>query len=585
MEIAIVLGLLVVAIVLFSTERVGVDVVTGLLLVVLVITSILSPGEAFAAFGTEFIVMLASIYVITAAVETSGVLDELAGRLSRTRPARMVGLMLWLLPFTALLSAFMNNTTLTALLIPPVLALAKKSKLPTSKILMAVAFASIVGGTCTVIGTSTNIVVSAYLLEHGIATIGMFDFFDIGLVLVAVTVVYMLTLGSWLMPLREAPEEVPEGKTRHYTSEIHVLPDSSLIGTAVGASELTASGFEVLSVQRGGQQIFSSLGMRYEEGDVVLVQGDLDTLFAVKEKAGIDIVADKLLADQGNNKGLKLTEVLIPVSSDLVGRTIKQARFMERYGLAVAAMHRAGARLTSHLGKLKLRVGDVLLVQGPPDALRTLNDQHNLILLEEHMPDPRRVRKGYLTIGLFLVAIVLSATGLVPTAIAFMSAALATVVLRITESVKAYASIDWRLIILIGGMTAMGTAMVNSGADVFLSSWVMKLCAPLGVQGTLAGFMVLTVLLTQPMSNAAAALVVLPIAISAATALEVSPVTFGMAVMLSASISLITPFEPSCVLVYTPGRYRFLDFVRVGGPLTVLLLVVIFFMVQRQWPL
>ena len=131
----------------------------------------------------------------------------------------------------------------------------------------------------------------------------------------------------------------------------------------------------------------------------------------------------------------------------------------------------------------------------------------------------------------------------------------------------------------------MGTAMVNSGADQFLSSWVVKLCAPMGVQGTLAGFMVLTVLLTQPMSNAAAALVVLPIAISAATALGASPVTFGMAVMLSASISLITPFEPSCVLVYTPGRYRFTDFLRVGGPLTAILLVVVFFLVQRQWPL
>jgi len=161
MEIALVLGLLVAAIILFSTERVGVDVVTGLLLVVLVVTGILTTREAFEAFGTDFIVMLASIYVITNAVETSGVLDEVANRLSRSKPAKVVGLMLWLLPFTALLSAFMNNTTLTALLIPPVLALAKKSKLPASKLLMALAFSSIVGGTCTVIGTSTNIVVTA----------------------------------------------------------------------------------------------------------------------------------------------------------------------------------------------------------------------------------------------------------------------------------------------------------------------------------------------------------------------------------------------------------------------------------------
>ncbi len=585
MEIVLVLGLLVAAIVLFSTERIGVDVVTGLLLLVLVLTGILSPAEAFAAFGTEFIVMLASIYVITASVETSGVLDEVAGRLSRSRPAKVVGLMLWLLPFTALMSAFMNNTTLTALLIPPVMALARKSKLPASKILMAVAFASIVGGTCTVIGTSTNIVVSAYLKEKGIATIGMFDFFDIGLALVAVTVVYMVTIGRWLTPAREASLEGPTGSVRHYTSEIRVLPESSLIGTPVGASELTANGFEVLSVKRGAVQIFGTWGLRYQAADVVLVQGDVDTLLAVKVRAGVEIMADELLAEQGHSAGVKLAEVLIPESSDLVGRTIKQARFMERYGLAVAAMHRAGERLTGHLGTLKLRVGDVLLVEGSPDALRILNDQHHLILLEEHTPDPERLRKGYITLGLFLAAIVLSTTGLVPTAIAFMGAALSTVLLRITESVKAYASIDWRLIVLIGGMTAMGTAMVNSGADVFLSTAVMKVCAPLGVQGTLAGFMVLTVLLTQPMSNAAAALVVLPVAISAAGALDVSPVTFGMAVMLSASISLITPFEPSCVLVYTPGRYRFLDFVRVGGPLTLMLLCVIFFMVQRQWPL
>jgi Na+/H+ antiporter NhaD/arsenite permease-like protein len=169
--------------------------------------------------------MLASIYVITAAVETSGVLDEVASRLSRSKVLRRWCLMLWLLPFTAIMfSAFMNNTTLTALLIPPVMALAKKSKLPASKILMAVAFASIVGGTCTVIGTSTNIVVSAYLKQHGIATIGMFDFFGIGLVLVAVTVVYMLTLRPLAHPVREAPEELEESPApRHYTSEIHVL--------------------------------------------------------------------------------------------------------------------------------------------------------------------------------------------------------------------------------------------------------------------------------------------------------------------------------------------------------------------------
>lgn len=585
MEIVIVLGLLVLAIVLFSTERIGVDVVTVGLLVILVVTGILNAQEAFAAFGSEFIIILASIFVVNSAIEGSGVLDVLADRISRTKVARVTGLLLWIFPFTALLSAFMNNTTVTALMVAPVLALAKRSSIVPSRILMAVAFASIVGGTCTLIGTSTNVAVSAYLTDHGIATLGMFDFLYIGVVLVGVTFVYMLTIGRWLLPERIDKTAGTAAPERTYTSEIRVKPGSGLIGTPVGQSELVRLGFAVVALVRDGRQRFQWKELTYQAGDVVLVRGHLEQLMAVKERTGIDIMADELMGYDAAKVPLKLIEVLIPANSGLVGRTVKEARLMQNYGMAVVAVHRAEKDLTEMIGRISLEVGDVLLVEGSADDLRDFHDQHNLVLLADFTPAPRRVRMGLATLGIFILAVVLGTLELVPLSVAFAGAALLTVLFGITTTERAYASIDWRLLVLIGGMSAFGTAMSNSGTDVYLSDAIISWCGGLGAPGVLAGFMVLTMLLTQPMSNAAAALVVLPVALKAAASLHVDPVTFAVAVMLSASISLVTPFEPSCILVYGPGRYRFFDFVRVGGLITLPLLAIIFFLVQWRWPL
>ncbi|MEO8588253.1 MAG: SLC13 family permease [Flavobacteriales bacterium] len=585
MEIGIVLGLLALAIVLFSTEKIGVDAVTMGLLIILVLTHILTAQEAFTAFGSEFLVILASIFVINSAIESSGVLDALAERISRTKAAKVTGLLLWVFPFTALLSAFMNNTTVTALMIAPVLALAKRSAITPSRILMAVAFAGIVGGTCTLIGTSTNVAVNAYLVDHGIASLGMFDFLYIGATLVGVTFVYMLTIGRWLLPEREDKSAGTTPPERTYTSEIRVKQGSSLIGTRVGASELVRQGFAVVALVRDGRQRFQWKELNYQADDVVLVRGQLETLMAVKDRTGIDIMADELMGHAAAQGPLKLMEVLIPANSGLAGRTVKEARLMQNYGMAVVAVHRAEQEFTEMIGRITLEVGDVLLVEGSPDDLRDFHDQHNLVLLGEFTPVPRRVRNGFITLSIFIFAVVLGSLEWVPLSIAFAGAALATVLFRITSAEKAYASIDWRLLVLIGGMSAFGTAMANSGTDVFLSDAIISWFGPLGAEGVLAGFMVLTVLLTQPMSNAAAALVVLPVALRAASSLHVDPVTFAVAVMLSASMSLLTPFEPSCILVYGPGRYRFFDFVRVGGLITVPLLAIIFFMVQWRWPL
>lgn len=584
MDIVITLGLLLFAIVLFVTEKLSVDVVTMILLVALISTGILSPAEAFSAFGNEFIIILASIFIITKAIEESGVLDQLSLRIGQTGPAKATGIMLWVLPFTSFLSAFMNNTTVTALLIPPVMSLSKKSNIPASKILMPLAFASIVGGTCTLIGTSTNVAVGAYLSKNNIATIGMFDFTLLGIILTVIAFVYMMTIGRWLLPDRKEQEISEYYNVREYMSEIMILDDSPLIGQQATESDLNKLGFTVISVIRNKRKLYYLDERYFAKGDIVLVNGNIKDLLTVREKNGIDIVADTIQEDV-KIKDQKLFEVIIPANSKLIGSSVKSIGFKQRYGMVVVAISRSGETITQKIGTVTLEVGDLLVVQASPDNFKDFHDNHNLIVLDEHTHNPNRLRKGYITIGLFILAVILSSFELVPLSVAFLVVAILTIILKIVDADKVYDSIDWRLLILIGGMSAFGIAMVNSGADTFLSSFIVDIFQPLGPRGVLFGFMVLTVLLTQPMSNAAAALVVLPIAIQTAHLFHVNPVTFAMAIMLSASVSLATPFEPSCIMVYGPGKYKFFDFVKVGGILTLILMIVIFFGVQMYWPL
>jgi len=586
-EIAIVIGLLVLAVVLFSTEKFSVDVVTVFMLIVLVLTGIIDSKEAFAAFSSDFIVMLAAIFVLTSAIETSGVMDVLSDSVSKTRAAKLVGVLLWIMPFTAFLSAFMNNTTLTALLIPPLLSIARKSNINPSKLLMPMAFANIVGGNWTIIGTSTNIAVSGYLAKEGFGQLGIFSIMPIGLIMSGVYMVYMIAIGRFLLPDRAPGKLLEDYKVREYMSEVKILTGSGLVGQKVYESSLANSGFRILGIIRNEHKFYPGWNSTFQEDDLVLVNGNVKDLLAVKEKSGIDIRADTLdvFYSAASKDSMQLSEVLIPAKSRLIGNTVKATKFREHYGLVVVAIHRSGLNLTQKIGSVRLQVGDMLLVQGTAEKIADFHDQHNLLLLDDYQINPNRVRKGIITMVLFVLAVVLGSLEIIPLDIAFLSAALGTVLLKVIKPEEAYLNIDWRLLVLIAGMTAFGTAMKNSGADLWISNGFISVFDRFGPTGIMLGFMIITVLLTQPMSNAAAALVVLPVALQSAASLKVNPVTFAIAVMLSASISIITPFEPSCILIYGPGKYKFIDFIRVGGLLTLILMAVIFFLVPVFWPL
>jgi di/tricarboxylate transporter len=586
LDIAIVLSLLVTAIILFATEKISVDIITLLLLIALVATGILNPAEAFEGFSSDMIVILGSIFVIGGALQETGVLDELGSRLLKMASSSTNRLLLLLMGAAGSVSAFMNNTTVTAMLLPPVIGISRRARIPSSKLLMPLAYASILGGTCTLIGTSTNVAVSGYIERAGMQPLGLFEMTPVGLIILVVGVLYMITAGERLLPERREEPLTVDYAMREYLSEIIVLPNSPLIGQTSYDSDLTILDFRILKIIRGNQEIQPDARAAIREGDTLLVQGRIDNLMKVKKIEGIEIKPETTTGGVAlQTENMLVAEVLITPQSDLVGRTLKEAAFRQRFGLIVLAIYRHETSVREMIGDVMLRVGDLLLVQGTPDRIQMLQHDTGLAILGERQAPIFRKKHGLIAVGFFIAAVIVGGIGWVPLSICFLSAAVMTIVLRCISIERAYEFIDWRLLILIGGMTAFGIAMEKTGTAEFLAKSIIGLLQPFGVIAVLAGFFVLTILLTQPMSNAAAALVVLPIAISTAQQLGANERTFSIGVMLAASISFIAPFEPSCVLVYGPGKYKFMDFVKTGIGLTLVLFIVVLIVLPRFWPL
>ena len=586
LAIAFVLGLLVVAIVLFATEKLSVDIITFLLLIALVMGGVLTPAEAFEGFSNDIIIILGAIFVISGALQETGVLDMLGYRLLKVAGTSVNRLHFLIMSASSGVSAFMNNTTVTAMLLPPVVSIARRAKLSPSKLLMSLAFASILGGTCTLIGTSTNVAVSGYIKKSGMGAVGMFEILPIGLVIVAVGIVYMMVVGRWLLPDHKDTSLTTGYEIREYLSEIKVMPDSPLIGQRSFDSDLSILEFRILKIIRGKEELLPSSRVILEEGDTLLVEGKVETLMKVKKIEGIEINPELELGDLDlRSSNFRIGEMLITSLSELAGRTLKEANFRRHYGLTTLAIYRHGQSLRERIGDTVLRVGDLLLVQGPDDRIDALRNHPGLSILEEVGEASYDPRKGLLAVIFFVAAVVAGSLELLPLSIAFLSAAVLAILLRCISVEKAYGFIDWRLLILIGGMTAFGMAMEKTGAASYLADLVVSGMAPFGTWAILAGFFVLTIILTQPMSNAAAALVVLPIAIETANKLGANPRSFAIGIMLAASVSFIAPFEPSCILVYGPGKYKFLDFVKVGAGLTVVLAAVVLLILPVFWPL
>lgn len=584
MQIGIVLGLLVVAVILFATEKLSVDIITFILLIVLILSGILSPEEAFSGFSSDYIIILASIFVISGTLTETGVLDKIGSKMVKLVHKRKKLLLINATIVPGIISAFMNNTTVTALFIGPFMSVSKRLGISPSKVLMPLAFSSIIGGTCTLIGTSTNVAVSSALPQYGLETIGLFEITPIGLILFAVGAAYMILIGHLFIPERQKVGATEDEHLREYFSEIFIDSDCSLVGKKIADSGLKKH-FEIKRIIRNGNPLKVKEDTIIEKEDIYLVIANSEQLVKLKEIKGVVIRSEIKESGSEANSKIRLAEILITPKSSLVKKTIRESDFSSLYKIVVLAIHRMDEEIKNKMGDIKLQSGDLLLVQGSTENISKLRDESDFIVLEDFKPRLFLEKKGYITIGIFIAAVLIGSMDIFPLSVAFMIAGLVAVLFGIITPEKAYRYIDWRLLVLIGGMSAFGLAMKKSGASEFLANLIVKVSQPFGVYFILAAFVLLVVILTQPMSNAASALVVLPIAIETAKQLSVSPKSFAIAIMLGASVSFITPLEPASILVYGPGKYKFRDFIIIGFPVTLVMVAIIVALVPYFWPL
>ena len=591
--IAITIILLLVALVLFGTEKLPVDVVGIILVIGLVLTQVLTVQEAVLGFGNDIIITIAGLFVLVGGLIKTGLVDLIGRRLYKIAGNNEFLLTALIMAIAAISASVLKNTTTTAMFLPIVMGLADKAKIPPSRLLMPLAFGAILGGSCTLIGTSTNLAVSGAIQRYGLEPFSMFELTPVGIITVAVGMIYMLFVGRKLLPRRGGEESLTEQYAiREYISELLVLPESNLVGKTLGEANLNLElDLNVIGIIRDDKNIAPTPRERIRRRDLLIVEGTVTDILRVKEEVGLEIKPEFLLSDTVLETGeVELFEVMVMRDSRLAGRTLKDLSFRQTYDLTVLAVNRHGETFFKKLSDVALRFGDVLLVQGNRKTIEPFVVEGEMLLLEDVSASSMRIEKRPWAIAAFGLFLALSMVKVVsfglfeiPLAICVLLGVLLLLATKTVLHSELYDLIDFRLLVLIACMISFGTAMEKTGADIYMAGLIKTYFEQYGATAVLAGFFALTVFLTQPMSNQAAALVVVPVAVQTAALLGLNPRTFAVAVTYAASFSFITPLEPACVLVYTPGRYRFMDFVKVGAFLTIVVFIVSIILVPIFW--
>jgi di/tricarboxylate transporter len=588
-EIATFTGILVVAMVLFAIEWIAADVVAIGVLLALILTGLLTPEAAFAGFGSNTVIMILGLLILSAALKKTGVIELAGFAIVKLGGDEMRRLFAVIVIATTCLSAFISNTAATAFFLPLVMGVATRAGISPSRLLMPLAFAAISASSLTLIATSANLVVSGLMTQHGLAPLGLFELTAVGAPIAAASGLYMVTMGRRLTPERAPPgNDTDRFELKSYLTEVLIPARSPLIGKTIEESGLGDQlDLVILAVVRGDERMVGYRPtIRLASGDVLLVEGLRDNILKLKDRVGVEIKPEITLPTPNLEAGdTRLVEVILMPGSPLIGASLKSQRFRQRYGLQVLAINRHDGVLRSKLSEVRLRLGDVLLVQGHRAAIADLDDQKLSRVIGIVPTSSQRLRRAPIAILAFAGAILCASIGLMPFSVAALLGALVVFATGCITPEEAYREVQWRVVILIACMLAVGAAMQTTGAAAFFAAKIVGVTSSADPRMILGGFFLLTVGLTQPMSNQTAAAVIVPIAIQTAVALGLDPRAFAIVVAVAASCSFLTPLEPACLLVYGPGRYRVRDFLKVGTPLTILIFVIVMALVPIIWPL
>ncbi|MCP9234563.1 SLC13 family permease [Lewinella sp. JB7] len=569
------------AVILFVTEWLSVDLIAMLLVVALVVSGVISPQEGLAGFSNEATLTVAFMFVLSAALLKTGALQQVAGRMAarfRRQPKRAL---LFMIVVVALCSAFINNTPVVAVFIPVVNRIAATAKIKASKLLIPLSFASIFGGLCTLIGTSTNILVSGIALDHGGTGFSMFTLAPIGLVLLVVGATYLTYFGSRLLPDRDGDDSLAEKFALHdYLAEIVILDHPDLAGKRIMDSPLVRElDMDIIEVRREDQAFVLPPGdFRLVVGDTLKVRCDRKKILNLKDwvrlvdnSGSVRVMGTGLERDNSS-----LIEMVVTPDSEFIGKNLREVDFRRSYRAVPLAIRHREETMHEKLYNLPLTPGDVILAEVKSHYLHELQrieqqqDSPFILLSSDAITDFNRGR-FYFVSGLILSVIALATSGLLPISIAALLGVCVLVLGRTVTMSEAYESIDWKIIFLLAGALSLGRAMSNSGLDADIATLLTGSIYAWGPFALVAGLYLATNLLTEMMSNNATAALLAPVALACAEQVGIDPMPLLVTVAIAASASFMTPVGyQTNAMVYSAGRYRFLDFTRVGAPLSLI---------------
>jgi di/tricarboxylate transporter len=586
-NLIMVLAVIAVAMGLFVSGKLRVDIIALCVLAALLVLGLIRPDQALYGFTNQATATVAAMFVLSAGLVRTGLVRWFARQIDRLAGKSESRLILVLCVVIAFLSAFIVNTATVAIFIPVAIVLAKARKISTSRVLMPLSFASQFGGVCTLIGTSTNILVNSIAVEKGLAPFGLFEFAPLGIAMSLVGIGYLLIMTRWLPKRRGEVEQVDKYRLADYLAELRVTQKSPLIGKTWEQSKVSRdTKVELTNLFRGEKAVSRAANTKIREDDLLLLSGNVNKLIEMQGKYGLELQENVSVNDQQlSSSEIRLTEALIPPRSNLIGNTLQDSGFFRRYKATILAMQRRGKILRERLADIKLDTGDTLLIQGHKDDLSRLLNSANVIVTNELTELYMRKDRAIIALLMLLMVIILAVFNIVPIVVAVLLGAGGMVLGRCITVEEAYRAIDWKVIFLLGGIIPLGLALEQNGAALWLADTLLQSLGGFGPLMFLAALYLITAVLTETMSNNAAAAILAPIAITLALSMNADPRPFLIAITFAASTSFATPVGyQTNTMVYAPGGYRFFDFIRIGGPLNLIFWGVAVLLIPMLWP-
>jgi di/tricarboxylate transporter len=580
--------IIAIGVILFVRDYFSIDTTSILIMALFIVTGVLSPEEGFSGFNHPATLTLGCIFVISGGIFSSGILNGLSHRIIRLAKIHYSIALIVFCTISGVFSAFINDTAVVALLLPIALTVCRETNLSPGMLLMPISFAALFGGTCTLIGTSTNILVSSYAEKYGIKAFGMFEFSHAALCLLVIGFIYIFLVGPLLLPRKKNDEDELTKKAEQYITELHITTGCDDINVALEKSKLVKEfNVNILSVLRQDVLIYEfNKDSKILEGDILKILVLPETLTRLLDAKGYIIKGNKRMKEaEEKNKDYSIYEAIIPFGSGLSNSSLKSINFRRQYNASIIAIRQRGGIVYDKLTEVNLKEGDMLLILSQREQINNLESQNLIVKLSEYTKKKTNYKKAIPAILIGIGVVLAASLNITSILISAMIGALLMVVMGILKPIEAYKAVEWKVIFMMAGVLSMGTALEKTGGATLIAQYIKETLGQFNAHITLSLLYLVTFISTNLISSKATAALMTPVVISLSHAMQISERPFLIAVMFACSLTFMTPMSyPTNTMVYAPGNYKFNDFLKMGTPLNILIWLSATFVIPYFFP-